>query len=375
MTLLAFQAQPQRSLRCQLTDHVRQLVLRGEVQPGERLPTTQQLATLWSAPVPTVHQALTPLVKEGLLERTPRLGTFVRARRLQVQRVAIYLSRDFLDNPQNAFGRALCAELQRLLSDRSIATEAWLDTRPEEDQYDAWPELAQASAERRFDALLVPGTDRDHALWLSRLPVPVAVLSSGNTPRRVTLQVRQIADLALRELARQGCRRVGVIGAVYPRSPNADGTPHESVAFWEQFPRTARALGMEWRPEWAIRPPEFDYLAKTTFERFGYDAVQQLWALPRPPDGLVVYTDFAARGALLALLQRQVRIPEQLRLVLHRNAELGLLCPVPASFLEVRITEVAAALLTQIDRQIAGEEIATTHVPFHLVPPAVPHQP
>jgi DNA-binding LacI/PurR family transcriptional regulator len=60
---------------------------------------------------------------------------------------------------------------------------------------------------------------------------------------------------------------------------------------------------------------------------------------------LFVYTDVAARGVLLALSQRQVRVPEDLRLTLHRNAEVGLLCPVPAMFIDVRARDIAAGLV------------------------------
>lgn len=47
------------------------------------------------------------------------------------------------------------------------------------------------------------------------------------------------------------------------------------------------------------------------------------------------------------LVQAGIRVPQDLRLVLHRNAEVGLFCPVPVAFVDVHIAEVAAALITQ----------------------------
>lgn len=43
--------------------------------------------------------------------------------------------------------------------------------------------------------------------------------------------------------------------------------------------------------------------------------------------------------------------------VLHRNVEMGLFCPVPASFIDVSVQAVAAALVDLLQRIYRGESV------------------
>ena len=61
----------------QITDYLREEIYSGNLKPGVRLPPTQELAAQWETHAATVHKAMEPLVKEGLLARKPRSGTFV----------------------------------------------------------------------------------------------------------------------------------------------------------------------------------------------------------------------------------------------------------------------------------------------------------
>jgi hypothetical protein len=78
----------------------------------------------------------------------------------------------------------------------------------------------------------------------------------------------------------------------------------------------------------------------------------------------------------MAVMREQISIPGELKLVLHRNAEVGLFCPVPASFLDIRIKEVAEALFLQARRLYDGSEVTTIRIAPYPVgpesPPALP---
>jgi len=59
--------------------HIREEVVSGMVEPGSQLPGERVLATQLGVAPMTMRRALDHLVQEGLLERRPNRGTFVRA--------------------------------------------------------------------------------------------------------------------------------------------------------------------------------------------------------------------------------------------------------------------------------------------------------
>jgi len=66
------------------------------------------------------------------------------------------------------------------------------------------------------------------------------------------------------------------------------------------------------------------------------------------------------------LNEAQVRVPHELKLALHRNTEIELLCPVPATFVDSSCAATAQALWTQVRRQFHGEVCTLINLPFQL---------
>jgi GntR family transcriptional regulator len=71
----------------QLADLVRKRIQGGELRHGARLPSEAQLGNAYGISRITVRQALSELEREGLLERTPGKGTFVRQSTRRVERL------------------------------------------------------------------------------------------------------------------------------------------------------------------------------------------------------------------------------------------------------------------------------------------------
>lgn len=61
----------------QIRRHFQQRILRGDLKPGDRIPSTQDLARQWRLSCTAVQKALTSLTAAGMLMRTRRRGTFV----------------------------------------------------------------------------------------------------------------------------------------------------------------------------------------------------------------------------------------------------------------------------------------------------------
>lgn len=76
-------ADPHRdpALYLRIAADLRQRIARGELRPGDRVPSTRQLQKTWSVALATAARALTTLSQEGVLRAEPRFGYVVAARR------------------------------------------------------------------------------------------------------------------------------------------------------------------------------------------------------------------------------------------------------------------------------------------------------
>lgn len=67
----------------QLEASLKEAILRGDYQPGEQIPTENELSTRWEVSRVTVRKALDALTRENLLTRVSGKGTFVSSEKFQ----------------------------------------------------------------------------------------------------------------------------------------------------------------------------------------------------------------------------------------------------------------------------------------------------
>jgi DNA-binding GntR family transcriptional regulator len=70
----------------QIAYHIRDQILRGDLRPGDEVPSERQLAAEWKVSRPTAARSLEALSHQGLVEKRQGSGTYVRG--LEVNRRA-----------------------------------------------------------------------------------------------------------------------------------------------------------------------------------------------------------------------------------------------------------------------------------------------
>ena len=70
---------------------------------------------------------------------------------------------------------------------------------------------------------------------------------------------------------------------------------------------------------------------------------------------------------MMAIREKQVRVPEDLKLALGKNETIDLFCPMPATFVVASEREMARALIEQVQKQFRGESCERISLPFKLV--------
>ncbi|MCC6581046.1 MAG: winged helix-turn-helix transcriptional regulator, partial [Phycisphaeraceae bacterium] len=190
-----------RVMHTQIADHLRQLIISGQLPPHSEMPSTRQLARMWNTHIPTVHKALMPLVKEGLLVRINGKGTFVGQRDLRLRSVGVYAPTEFLEQPQYTPRRAIMSVLHEQLAAKRLETRLYLDPRPEDLWTDPLESLQTDVANHKIQALISLRATHANMLWQQKMPVAYACLSSLKSPTCVMLDTREFVRLSVERLA------------------------------------------------------------------------------------------------------------------------------------------------------------------------------
>lgn len=353
----------------QIREHVREIIVSGQLAPGERLPSTQRLAQLFGTHPATVHKALLPIVQEGLLVRINGKGTFVRKREERLTCVGMYFEEDVLAKHASDFQRAVYLAAKDELNRLGVRLQVWVDPRPKAEQTGLWSELAVAAERREIQGLIVPAiVEWANFQWLRKLPVPSAFATSANIPNRISYANRQLAQLSLHALVEQGCRSVGLVMPVSTTDDlNPDGSGNLWMDFFSEFTELAADLGLRTKNEWMRVPAAALHLHHNeTQEQYGYAEVLALWSQPERPEGLLAFPDTTSRGVILGLLEKRVRVPDELKLVLSKNEGTPLLCPMPATLVTLSERDHAKALIELVQKQFRGESCEPITVGFTL---------
>jgi DNA-binding LacI/PurR family transcriptional regulator len=341
-----------QALHREITVRLKELIVKGDLVPGLKLPTIRQLATMWKTNYFTVHTALAPLIKQGLLISTPKKGTFVRAKAPPLQCVGIYQARKNWPNDEGAFYSAVLTALYSILHREGLQCMVWMDERPDRKQEDPIGPLQEAIKDGRIQALVAPLVNSQVLEWIQRFPIPHACMTSLTTPGSVTLDTQTMARMAAKQLKDWGCRTAGLIISESTAALNSDRRPFELPPISTTFLDEAQRLGLRIDNAWVKRPPD----TPRSMTEMGYHFFHELWNGANRPDGIFVFPDMVARGVLAAASEDRVKIPDDLHMIIHRNVEVEVFSPIPVAALETSTTMVAEGLFRQIQRQVAGKE-------------------
>ena len=186
---------------------------------------------------------------------------------------------------------------------------------------------------------------------------PMVLLGERATPSdhdHVSVDSVSAAKAMTEHLIGLGCERIAVIGYM-----SSDGTGSVRMAGYHA---ALAAAGRERRPEYEIAVG--DYLRSE-----GKQAMQQLLALPEPPDAVFCFNDLMAVGALQACREAGAAVPEDIAIAGFDNiAETEFTSPTlttVAPDMEALTREALRLLVGRIDG--SRTEAEDVQVPWQIV--------
>lgn len=165
------------------------------------------------------------------------------------------------------------------------------------DLIDEYPRLL---LERSVDGLIAVDTP-----WTLALSVPVVTVSGHNQVKGVTnivLDHVRAAEVALKHLAQLGHRSIAFI--------KGQEFSSDTAVRWANIEKVAGHLGIPISPALVAQ-----LKGDSPSPELGYEATRQLLASHKPFTALFAFNDISAMGAIRALLEAKLRVPEDVSVV------------------------------------------------------------
>lgn len=194
----------------------------------------------------------------------------------------------------------------------------------------------------------------------ARTSMPIVLLGEHDFDGRydhVAIDNVQAARDATAHLIGLGRRRIAALGA----QPLEDyATPQQRTAGYE---RALTEAGLTVRPEY-LQPAAHYRRAD------GYDAVTTLLALPEPPDAIFCYSDLLAMGALRAVFDAGLRVPEDIAIIGVDDIEEGRYSRPTLSTVSLDTPFIAQHAVARIAARIADPDAGAVEVvaPHTVIP-------
>lgn len=353
--LLKLAIEPEQPVYRQITEGLRNLIVSKALPPGMRLPTIKVLAKEWNTNYFTAQNGIVPLINEGLLESRPGRGTFV-ALNQKIKAIGIYDGGNFWNLSDGVFYQSLSVALCKELEERGIEVKLFIDSRPPRQQTTPFKPLREAIENRSVNGVITLTLGESNYAWVEKLSLPYSVLSSHGHAHCVSLDIRHFIKSSLQRMSARGCRNVGMITASSRNEPLED-----------YFISYAKTLGLSTSDAWISTIPQ----SMRNSEEFGYEAFKRMWNQSQRPDGLLVYPDNIGRGVMTTVLTENVRVPDELCLVMHRVEETPFFSPLAVDWQLVSTTKTAKALIDLVQRQVEGMPFKAVQLKTELKPACV----
>ncbi len=338
-----FKAETAIPLQMQIADHLAQRIISGELPDRSRLPSTVELAKLYNVTPVTVHKSLQRLVKRRLIERRSREGTFVCSRE-RTNVIALVFGKSPFSHPGN-FYTSLISLFQREAYARELNFKVYFDF--------------ETSSKTRFDLEQdIRSGELKGLVVTNRGPLVREFIKAHPDILKCYPAMLDFKDEVKRSvsyLIGRGYRRIGVL-SMHPEVLDTEDSRRGHEAECRGIEEAVGDSGV--RVE--IRRCDHTEVA-------GYRKMKEWLSDPRTrPQAFFINHDIMVHGALLAIVEAGLKIPEDVALMVHMNGENEFPSPVALTRYKVNVRQMVDNCLDSLGEAMEKEEQGT--VPLPVVP-------
>ena len=326
----------------QIALHFEKEIFEGRLKPGEKLPSTRDLAKSFDVNPETVQTSLKMLADRGLIERRRKCGSFVR-RKVSGKCIAIAVGREIFGSVDMAFFCLLFNKVTSMMESDGWSLKLFVMTRATRfDQ--GFYELERAISEGKVDAVLEICTSRLVAEWLGKHCTIPYFISPIN------------ADY--QDFIRKGFAHLYANGLRNPAF----------IYDMDHIPRKGIDTTIEeLRREYKLDRSSFRTVHSEPAMDWGYRIAKGLFESGEPFDSLLVLYDNTFRGVVYYIMEKGISIPEDVAVISHSNKGVDLFCHIPLTRLEFDPDDFARDIIKAIEARLEGLPYENIYVKPRLI--------
>ena len=185
---------------------------------------------------------------------------------------------------------------------------------------------------RRVDALVLASSQKSSEFLhnIEEQSTPLVLIDRRFAEEKVNfvgVDDEEIGRMATEHLIDVGCRKIAHIGG--PAISTAVGR-------LRGYRQALESRGMLFDPTYVVSRDHADEASDAT----GYEAMNELLAANRAPDGVFCYNDPTAMGAMQAAIEKGLRIPQDLAMIGSGNVRYARFLRVPLSTIDQQSEEI-----------------------------------
>ncbi|MBI4024431.1 MAG: substrate-binding domain-containing protein [Verrucomicrobia bacterium] len=309
-------------------------ITRGDFLAGRLLPSQKDLAQTFKVSQLTAVRALNELRAEGVIRRQAGKGSFVNNTTLLRSQIGILT---YLDKtcpcvsvyPQNLL-RSLVNRLHQLGEHPQIFTTFGTSVIGDIRQHGR--EVLDQCACGRIRCLIVESSYNTAEVEAALAPFGVAAVGA-NSEKAMTrfnfgLDMNAVVETGLRHLLKQEVRKIAIM----------DGRP----TYVDTKPKIQTYLRLMEEQRLAIRPG-WICADEPDDPNSGFLGFRRIWEMDARPEAILITDDIMAQGAVRAMIELGVKVPDDLKVVVAINRWSGLYFPIPITALEMDMEPLGVA--------------------------------
>ncbi len=307
-------------------------ILGGKWRPGTQLPSESELCLQLGVSPVTLKNVMSRLACDGLIVRKQKLGTFV-AEHIAPKNIGILIKSELIISPESFFYRAFSEGIHRLVSACNLQP---LIITEYGDNLDTLGILLKNAV----GVIDMTQLEHLHNFFESK-QLPWVSVVTEITPRSdmVTLDYRKLISMAKQVMRDYGYDDFAVMCQY---RPDTEGKPSQN-AYWEYElvdNDLSRLIHVPW---------EFDC-------RNAYEEFKTWWNGKRRRKAIFFFDDGVFDVASRAILELGIKVPDELVILTHANANRHFHFPVDVARLEFDPTAIASAAWHLLQKNMASRQ-------------------
>jgi len=332
-----------------LLRHLRTQIVRGELPPGSRMPTRDELERRFGVSRTTTQRVFDALVRERFVESRGALGTFVSQTPPHLYDYGLVFWTPFGKKGWRRFDTAILNEASAIDDARDCKMRFYYGIDDHSDFDDRHYQLiADAHANRLAGIIFTTNPRAALVEELMRQSPQTPLVAIVGTPDianvvAVTPSYESFKAKAMDYLVDQGRRRVAFLNSMA-------GTPAWQEKRHADLSALAAAKGMKSEPQWMLTLSATAAMGARNVIHllFGQDKANR-------PDCLFITDDNLVEHATAGLMAAGVRVPEDVDVVAHCNFPWPAPSAMPIKRLGYDAREVLRQCVSIIDMQRRGQ--------------------